>query len=68
MVEGIQSQEVVEFPRCNNAGTEWNEKMPVGPPLEGSKGEKLPAPPEGEDATPKHWLPGQIFSLHIDKW
>ena len=36
---------------CNNAGTKWNEKMTAGPPLEGPKGEKLPEPPEGEDAT-----------------
>ena len=43
--------EVVEIPRCYNAGIEWNEKMPAGPLLEGPKGEKLPEPPEGEDAT-----------------
>ena len=38
------------IPMCNNAGIEWNEKMPAGPPLEGPKGEKLSEPPEGEDA------------------
>ena len=27
--------------------------MPVGPPLEGPKGEKLPEPPEGEGTTPE---------------
>ena len=43
---------------CNNAGIEWNEKMPTGPPLEGPKGEKLPEPPEGEDATPEASDPG----------
>ena len=56
--------EVVEIPRYNNAGIEYNEK--IGPPPEGPKGEKLPEPPEGEDATleasdprkdnwPPHW-------------
>ena len=25
--------ELVEIPRCNNAGIEWNEKMPAGQPL-----------------------------------
>ena len=43
----------MEIPRCNDAGIEWNEKMPAGPTLEGSKGEKLPEPHEGEDATPE---------------
>ena len=33
-------------------------KMPVGPPLEGPKGEKLPEPPEGEDVTPEASDPG----------
>ena len=53
MVEGIhpKTQEVVEIPRYNNAGIEWKEKMPAGPPLEGRKGEKLTGPPKGEDAT-----------------
>ena len=41
-----------------NAGIEWNEKMPAGPPLEGPKGEKLPEPPEEEDATPEASDPG----------
>ena len=27
--------------------------MPAGPPLEGPKGEMLPEPPKGEDATPE---------------
>ena len=38
---------------CNNAGIEWNEKIPAAQPLEGPKGEKLLEPPEGEDATLK---------------
>ena len=46
-----RSPAVVDIPWCNNAATEWNEKMPAGPPLEGPKGEKLPEPPVGEDAT-----------------
>ena len=60
--------EVVEIPRCNNVGIMWNEKMPAGPPLEGPKGEKLPEPPEGEDATLlwKHLILGQIIGLHIE--
>ena len=56
MVEGIQPQgppQVVEIPRCTNAIIAWNEKMPAGQPLEGPKGEKLPEPPEREDATPE---------------
>ena len=32
--------------------------MPGGPPLEGPKGEKLPEPPEEEDATPEASDPG----------
>ena len=54
IVEGIQPPgppEIVEIQRCNNAGIEWNKKMPAGPTLEGPKGEKLPEPPEGEDVT-----------------
>ena len=43
--------EVVEIPRCNNGGIEWNERMQVGPHLKGLKGEKLLEPSEGEDAT-----------------
>ena len=43
--------DVVEIPMCNNAGIEWNKKMPAGPPLEGPKGEKLHETPEGKDAT-----------------
>ena len=50
--------EVVEIPMCINAGIEWNEKMPAGPPLEGFKGEKLPEPPDREDATPGASDPG----------
>ena len=50
--------ELVEIPRCNYAGNEWNEKMPAGPPLEGPKGEKLLEPPEGEDATLEASEPG----------
>ena len=34
------------------------EKMPVGPLLEGPKGEKLPESPEGEDATMEASDPG----------
>ena len=37
---------------CNNASIMWNEKMPAGP-SEGPKGDKLPEPPEGKDATPE---------------
>ena len=61
MVEDIQPPrppELVEIPVCNNAGIEWNEKMPAGPPLEGPKGEKLPEPPKGEDATLEDSNPG----------
>ena len=32
--------------------------MPVGPPLEGPKCEKLPKPPGGENATPEASDPG----------
>ena len=32
--------------------------MPVGPPLEGHKGEKLHEPPEGEGATLEATNPG----------
>ena len=48
----------MEIPRCNNAGIEWNERLPAGPPLEGPKGEKLPEQLEGEDATPEVSDPG----------
>ena len=48
----------MEIPQCNNAGIEWNEKMPAGPPLEGLKGKRLPEPPEGEDVTPEASDPG----------
>ena len=36
--------------------------MPAGAPLEGPKGEKLPEPPEGDDATPEACYPG------MDNW
>ena len=32
--------------------------MSAGPPLEDPKGEKLPQPPEGDDATPEASNPG----------
>ena len=49
---------MVEIPRCNNAGIQWNKKMPAGPPLKGPKDEKLPKPPEGESANPEASDPG----------
>ena len=48
----------MEIPRCNNAGIEWNEKMPASQLLEGPKGEKLLEPPEGEDVTMEASNPG----------
>ena len=47
-----------EIPGCYNAGIDWNEKMPAGPPLEGPKIEKLPEPPEGEDPNLEESDPG----------
>ena len=43
--------EVVEFPRCNNAGFEWYGRLPADPSLLGPKGKKLLKPSEGENAT-----------------
>ena len=60
-----KAPELVEFPRCNNASIEWNEKMPADPPLEDPKCEKALEPPEGKDDTWKHLILGQIMSLHI---
>ena len=54
MVEGIKPPrppEVVECPKCNNAGFEWYGRMPADLPLVGPKGEKLLELSEGEDAT-----------------
>ena len=50
--------EIVEFPRCNNAGIEWYRWMLVDPPVVGPKGKKLLEPSEGEDATPEATSPG----------
>ena len=51
---------------CNNAGIEWNEKMPAGPTLEGPKGEKLPEPPRKKMPLCKQLILPQIISLHIE--
>ena len=48
----------MEIPRCNNAGIEWYERMPAGPPLEDPNGEKLLEPLEGEEATLEASDPG----------
>ena len=50
--------EVVEFPRCNNAGIDWYGRMPAYPPLADPKGKKLLESSEGEDATLKASDPG----------
>ena len=45
--------EVVEFPKCNNAGIEWYGRMPADSTLVDPKDKKLLEPSEGEDATPE---------------
>ena len=56
----------MEIPRCNNAGIEWNGKMPAGPPLEGPKGESCLSHLREKMPLWKHLIPGKIISLHIE--
>ena len=55
------SPEVVEFPRCNNAGIEWYGRIPTDPPMVDPKGEKLLGQCEEEDSTQKQPIPGHII-------
>ena len=49
--------EVVDFPRCNNADTDWYMRMPIDPPLADPKVEMMLGQCKEEDATQEATIP-----------
>ena len=67
MVESIQprSPEVVEFPRCNNAGITWYWRMPADPPLVDPKGQSCLSHLRDKMLLQKQPTLVQVIGLHI---